>query len=107
VSLTKEEAIAKAQSGWWKGKTPQEIVSFQLYEDRLCMPFGEYHAAIEKALGRPVWTHEFADPEHLRAEFEGRASKRTPEEVVQALADKIGPERVIVVATPPTPEGEP
>ncbi len=74
--MDKEQAIIKAESKWWIGKTAHEIVSFQLYEDRLCMPFGDFHEAVEKALGRPVWTHEFADTKGLQIEFEG---KRKPE----------------------------
>lgn len=26
-----------------------------------CGPFGDVHELVEKKLGRPVWTHEFAD----------------------------------------------
>lgn len=75
--MTKEEAIAKYESNWWLGKTPKEIADFQLYEDKLCMPFDKFHEAFEKALGRSVWTHEFADIKGLRAEYEGR---RKPED---------------------------
>ena len=50
---TFEEAIAKAASRWYEGKSPQEIVEFQLYEDKLCMPLQLYQEAVEKVLGRP------------------------------------------------------
>lgn len=58
--MTYEEAIAKFDTGWWKDATPEEIVEFQLYEERLCMPFSDFHAAVERVMGRPVFTHEFA-----------------------------------------------
>jgi len=33
------------------------------------MDFSEFHKATEKALQRPVWTHEFAKPNILIQEF--------------------------------------
>ncbi|WP_089612446.1 hypothetical protein [Dehalobacterium formicoaceticum] len=68
--MTKEETIAKAESRWYEGKSPQEIVEFQLYEDRLCMPLELYQEAVAKVLGRPVFTHEYKEPEKLIAEYE-------------------------------------
>lgn len=83
--MTKEEATAKAASRWYEGKSPQEIVDFQLYEDRLCMPLPLFQEAVEKVLGRPVYTHEYKTPERLIAEYEaiksadGSQSKQGPE----------------------------
>ncbi len=54
-----EAAIALGTTGWWKTKTPREIALFQLVSENLCCPFDVFHEAIEKALGRSVWTHEF------------------------------------------------
>ncbi len=67
--MTEQEAIAKGDTGWWKTATADEIVRFQLFEERLCMPFGDFHSAVEASLGHPVWTHEFASPGHLKDEF--------------------------------------
>ena len=83
---TKEEAIAMYNSGWWKDKTPRQICDVQMYEEKLCMPFDEFHKAVELALGRSVWTHEFADWEGLKAEYEG---KREPENNPLASAVRI------------------
>lgn len=58
--MTREEAIAMANSAWWVGKTPIEIVRFQINEELLCVPFSIFHEAVEKVLDRPVYTHEFA-----------------------------------------------
>lgn len=83
--MTTEEATAKAEILWYEGKSPQEIVDFQLYEDRLCMPLPLFQEAVEKALGRPVYTHEYLEPEKLIAEYEaaksagGCQSKQAPE----------------------------
>lgn len=70
--MTREEAVKMADSQWYETQTAEEIVAFQLYEDRLCMPFDLFHKAVETVLARPVYTHEFAEVERLRKEFEIR-----------------------------------
>ena len=95
--MTKNEAILKAQSGWWETATPEAIVDFQLYESRLCMPFDEYHKAIEKVFRRPVWTHEFADQKALQAEYEGRKRAPSMSEIIELLPT----EKTIVVMDAP------
>lgn len=104
--------IAKAETGWWKTATPREIVAFQLYEPLLCMPFNDYQAAVEAALGRPVWTHEFAQPQYLRVEFE----RNTPSTMTYAeaaehalgLLETRFPGKTVVVGVPELPaEGSP
>lgn len=81
--MTTEEAIAKAESLWYERKSPQEIVDFQLYEDKLCMPLPLFQEAVEKVWGRPVYTHEYKEPEKLIAEYEAvksaGGSKQAPE----------------------------
>lgn len=67
--MTKEEAIRLASTKFWESMTPFAIAEFQLKEERLCMPFAVFHKAVEIALGRPVFTHEFASQENLVAEF--------------------------------------
>jgi len=75
--LTKEEAIVFFDSGAWREMTPEERFKFQLYQTLLCMPFDVYHESAEVALGRPVWTHEFAFLDSLKAELNGHARKTT------------------------------
>ena len=70
--MKKEEAIKLYNSKWWEGKTAKEVVDFQLYEEKLCIEFSAFHKAIEKVLGRPVFTHEFADQKALQEEYEGK-----------------------------------
>jgi hypothetical protein len=68
--MTKSEALEKYETRWWVGKSPAEIVAFQLFEPKLCMPFGEFHGAVESALGRGVQTIEFGmNVEGLKREF--------------------------------------
>jgi len=47
----------------------EEIVKFQLFQDCLAIPFDRFHAAIEKVLKRPVYTHEFRG---LRVQHSGK-----------------------------------
>lgn len=84
--MTKEEALAKGTTRWWEGKTAREVVAFQLYEHRLCMPFDLFHKAVEEALGRPVWTHEFGlNHDGLKAEFEGKRGPASMKEIIGQL----------------------
>ncbi|GAF74934.1 unnamed protein product [marine sediment metagenome] len=85
--MTQEEAIKLGESKWWEGQTNKEIIDFQLYEERLCLPFGVYHKAVEACLQRPVYTHEFADTEALKRELEGKeAAPQSPLESLQRVA---------------------
>src|SRR5512139_2728550 len=96
--MTREEAIAKAKGRWWEKRTAKEIVAFQLYEELLCMPFDVFHAAMEEALGRSVYTHEFGtNVSGLQAEFEGKRGPATLPEIIGQL-DNIG-KPVILVKT--------
>ena len=57
--LTEFQARRFAESGSWKILNQRQRALFQLQQDKLCMPFVEFHKAIEQELGRPVYTHEF------------------------------------------------
>lgn len=52
--MTKEQAIALSKTEFWKDLSDKEIVKFQLFEKRLCIPFDVFHGSIEKVLKRPV-----------------------------------------------------
>lgn len=58
-SIGREKALELYNSGWWKDRTATDIVMFQFFTDELCMPFSDFHSAMEDHLGRPLWTHEF------------------------------------------------
>ena len=83
--MTSEQAIALSESGFWEDMTPDEIARFQLHTDMLCMPFGVFHEAVEMALGRPVWTHEFASPGRLIAELDGDAPQPSMMEILELI----------------------
>jgi len=95
--LTEEEAIALAKTEWWKSKTAEEIVKFQLFQKRLCMDFGDFHEAVEKVLGRPVWTHEFAHWNALIKEYLGKKPKPTLQEIMDLIPSK---KRTIIIRAP-------
>jgi len=92
--LTRDEAIAFAESGAWQKMTDAEISAFQIEQECLCMPFHRFQQAMEQTLGRPVFTHEFGlNLEGLKAELEGRATAPTLEQIIALV-----PDALIVVA---------
>lgn len=96
--MTRDEAVAKADSKWWEAATDGEIVEFQLYEHRLCMPFGEFHRAVEAILDRGVFSHEFGSvgTERLQQEHKGLIEKGTCESSMGLLADLADGKPIIV-----------
>jgi hypothetical protein len=97
ASIGEAQAIRLYKSEWWKGLSARQIVDVQLFVEELCMPFGEFHSAVEDALGRDVYTHEFGTSGvgQLQAEFRGDASAPTLQEIIEMLpADK----RIVVRA---------
>lgn len=89
--LGKEQAIAFAESGAWKQMTAIERATFQMNQTLLCMPFEVFHQAMEEALKRPVWTHEFGlNHQGLLEELQGKRSAPSTEEIINQLpADKV------------------
>jgi hypothetical protein len=93
--MTEEQAIALFDTKWWENEPARDIVSFQLFEPRLCMPFGDFQDAVEKSLGRPVFTHEFGlNYEGLKQEFLGEKQAPTPEEIFNLIPEA---KRILVV----------
>ena len=43
--------------------TKRECAIVSAYTGILCGDFNEFHKYVEELLGRPVWTHEFANEE--------------------------------------------
>lgn len=82
--LTTSQAIKFAQSEIWQDMTDQQIVEFQLFQSRLCMPFSEFHRAISGA----VYTHEFANSDALKAEFIGEKEPPTLEEIINMIPEE-------------------
>ena len=96
--FTKAEAIAYADSGAWQDLSDRELVAMQLHHVQCCMPFEVFHGAVERVLGRPVWTHEFAGDgwQRITDEFNGVRGAPSLSEIIGQLTERMGPGKVIV-----------
>lgn len=103
--MTKQEAIDFAEAGKWKPMSHEYRARLQLNEQFLCMPFSEFHEAIEKTLKRPVWTHEFADRQRLLRELATLdATGDARENPLEDALEMLDPAKTVIVATDdPTP----
>lgn len=60
----------------------------------LAVPFAVFHEAVEKSLGRPVYTHEFGmNYDGICAEFLGEKEAPTLEEIINLIPEE---KRIIV-----------
>lgn len=85
IQLTEEQAIEFAGSGLWKEMSARQRAEFQILQRLLCIPLEVYHEALEKTLGRPVYTHEFVNRDGLMAElFEGK-DPPTLQEIIEMI----------------------
>ena len=91
TKLTESDAAAMGATGWWKELPARDVALAQLQQDRLCMSFGDFHLAVEKATGRSVFSHEFVNAEHLAREID--PSLPEPSEPWKTLSDMIGKRR--------------
>ncbi|MFA5151280.1 MAG: hypothetical protein WC554_01845 [Clostridia bacterium] len=92
--LTKDQAIAFANSRVWENWTDEQIVRFQLFQTKLCMDFGRFHEAMEKVLNRPIFTHEFGlNADGLVEEYLGTKPAPTLEEIINLIPEE---KRIII-----------
>lgn len=93
-SIGKKKAIELAESQWWKLASPREIAMFQMFTNELCCPFSVFHEALEKALERPVWTHELGlNGAGIRAELLGEQPPPTMDEIINLIPEE---KRIII-----------
>lgn len=83
-----------------------ELCTLSIESGILCAPdFGTFHEYVEKLLGHPVWTHEFAMPETLLdmkiALLSGRKTERTQSPIDTLLQLVPKEKKVIAVVSPP------
>jgi hypothetical protein len=94
LSIGKEKAIKLYETEWWKEKSYREIAEFQLFTAELSCPFDVFHEAVEKSLGRPVFTHEFGlNYGGICKEFLGEKEPPTMNEILHMIPQ----EKLIVV----------
>lgn len=83
--LTKEEAIKFIESDVWKEWDAEQIVKFQLFQDRICLPFDLYHKSLQEVLKRPVYTHEIGCRDWLINEYLKKKKAPTFEEIINLI----------------------
>ena len=84
--LTREQAIELANSKVYENWTNEEMVRFQLFQEKLCMDFSRFHEALEKVLDRSVFTHEIAmNYDGIVSEFLGEKDSPTFEEIIELI----------------------
>jgi hypothetical protein len=91
--LTEEEAINFNDIKAYENLTYKEKFEFQLFQERLCMPFDVFHEAAEKTLNRPVWTREFAFHDRMVKEYLGEREKPTIEDIISLIPEE---KRIII-----------
>jgi len=95
--LSKQKAIELHDSKIWEDWTSEEIVKFQLWQEKLCVPFSVFHEAVEKSLGRPVYTHEFGmNLDGIKSEF----LHERPEPTFDEILSLIPKEKLILIMSP-------
>ena len=106
--LTREEAKRLYDMKWWEfGGLKDDAALIQLRQSRLVMPFATFHERTEKLLGRSVWTHEFARPDLLLKELEGkREAPASPLHSLAEISPKTDPKNVVEIIVPEKEGGE-
>lgn len=93
-TIGKDAAIALYEAKWWEGRTAREIAEFQFSVAELCCPFDVLQKAVETALDRPVFTHEFAFVEELYKELMGEREAPSFQEILDLIPEE---KRIVVV----------
>ncbi len=88
-AITVEQAKQLYKSNFWESMSDQKIVTFQLFEKLLCMPFDVFHKAIEKVLKRPIYTHEFGlNIDGIKREVLGTDLPPTIEDIINLIPEE-------------------
>jgi hypothetical protein len=94
VELDKDQAIAFCESRAWEQMDYAFRAKFQMTQPLLCMPFNVFHEALEKTLGRPVWTHELGlNPEGLKQELFQGAPAPSLQDIINLIPEN---KRVVI-----------
>ena len=83
--IPKEQAVRLSKSEFWLNLNNYPIALFQLSFDTLCMPWDVFHEAVELALDREVYSHEFQNLNDLREELLGNKATPTQEEILSLI----------------------
>jgi hypothetical protein len=88
-SINREQAVAIYKSNIWKSWTAEQVVKFQLFQERLCMDFAHFHKCAEKVFQRPIYTHEFANRHNLISEYLQVKTAPTMQEIIDMIPDAV------------------
>lgn len=87
--MIREEAIEFSKSGKWKEMSDRERVELVLTSGILCMPIEVFMTSLNKAFGRPVYTHELAfNWDGLIEEFYGRREAPSLDEIIELIPEE-------------------
>jgi hypothetical protein len=87
--ISKEAAMALYESKIWVEWSFQQKSRFQLFQQRLSMPFDKFHKAVEKTLNRSVWTHEFGlSFKGIQEEFLGIKNAPSFEDIMNLIPEE-------------------
>ncbi len=94
--MTEDQAKRLDESKFWENMSYRDKVTFQLFEDRLCMPFNVFLTALKESLGREVFLHELksANIHNIEAEFLDGKNPPTPQEIIDLIPEE---KRIIIV----------
>ena len=86
--FNKEEAVFFAENRIWESLSLEQRAKFQMSQKLICMPFSVFHEAIEKTLGRPVYTHEFGlNWDGLRKELFDKGPAPSLSEIIEMIPE--------------------
>ena len=93
--LTKKQAIELSESKVLETWTDEQIVRFQLFQEKLCMDFSAFHKSLEAVLDRPVFTHEFGmNYNGIVLEYLGEKEAPTFDEIIELIPEE---KRIIIM----------
>jgi hypothetical protein len=102
--MNREQAITLAESKFWEPMSFRDRAVFQINERLLCMTFGVFHEAVEKTIGRPVYTHEFGrNIDGIRNEIMNGAPSPTLEQIINLIPE----DKRILIMTPESKGSKP
>ena len=91
ISIGRDNAIALANTNWWKGIGEKDFFKAQLFIAEMCCNFGDFHDAASVALNAPIFTHDFINLQFLAQLLLGKDYREpTIEEIIGLIpANKI------------------
>jgi len=90
--ITREQAIFIGESRIWESWTDDQIVRLQLFQDKITIPFTQFHTSLSRVLWRPILTHEFSSANigDLQKEYLKMKPAKSPGEILKSF--RIGKE---------------